>query len=221
MKGPTGHNFEKLAPYYDQALKILLLPFGGEGRLRKAILSFLEGETLLPKARILEVGSGTASNLKAIDQAFPARFELIAVDSSPAMLAKAQKKKFSSQIKFFLTDATSLPFKSQTIDLALLVFALHELKEEKRSKALEETYRVLKNQGLLLLADFSFPQNKIGKALFSLLHLFETREALNFARTSFTNIISPFPFSLKKEGYFLFDLVRMALYQKSKENLNF
>ncbi len=215
MKSSSGHDFEKLAPYYDQALKILLFPFGGERKLRKAVVSFISTECLWPQAKILEIGSGTASNLLAIDQAFPGKFELLGVDSSRAMIDYAKKKKFASRVAFFNADASSLPLESQTVDLALLVFTLHELEKEKRIEALKEVLRVLKKQGLLLLVDFSFPQSKIGKILFFLLQLIENDEALSFARKSLPQLIENFPFKLKKERFLLSGLVRMVLYQKS------
>lgn|GEM_PF-6394454 len=36
----AGHDFEKIAPYYDLALQLMLFLFGGENRFRKKNRSF-------------------------------------------------------------------------------------------------------------------------------------------------------------------------------------
>lgn len=92
MGKALSHDFQKLAPYYDLILKILLFFFGGERRLRAKIASFLRYCNLKREAKILEVGSVTAANLKAIDYAFPKKFQLIEVNSPPSMISEAKKK---------------------------------------------------------------------------------------------------------------------------------
>ncbi len=214
MGKALSHDFEKLAPYYDFALKILFFFFGGEARLRAKIASFLSCGNFKKGAKILEVGSGTGSNLKALDKVFPGKYELIGVDSSPSMISEAKKKGFSSKTTFLLGDAEKLPFKNKSVEAVLTVFTLHELPEKKRKNAIKEIHRVLKKSGFFLVVDFTIPKNIFGKFLFFFLRAIESQEALKFAISGFKAIEKDYPFKKKKEGKLLLGLAEIALYKK-------
>lgn len=209
-----SHDFEKMAPYYDLALKILLFFFGGEARLRAKIASFLSCRNLKKGAKILEVGSGTGANLKAIDENFPEKYELIGLDSSPSMISEARKKKLSSKTKLLSADAERLPFKDESVEAVLTVFTLHEIPKEKSGKAIKEIHRVLKKRGCFLIVDFAKPKNILEKILFFFLRAIESREALEFATCGFDAIEQVYSFKKQKEMKLLLGLAKIALYEK-------
>lgn len=218
MGKSLSHDFEKMAPYYDFALKFLLFFFGGEQRLRRKIASFLSCRNLKRGAKILEVGSGTGANLKALEKVFPEKYEFVGVDSSPSMIAEAKNKRLSPKTAFLLADAGSLPLENESFDAALAVFTLHELPEAKRVRALKEIGRVLKKNGCFLIVDFSYPKNIFGQLLFPLLKIIEKREALEFAINGLEKVEQNFPFKKQKEKRLLLGLAKMVLYENQEKS---
>ena len=58
---------------------------------------------------------------------------------------------------FCLADAARLPFKNKTFDFVSVSFALHDKDAETRSSIVSEMKRVVKQDGALILADFTIP----------------------------------------------------------------
>lgn len=114
---PAVHDFDRLAPYYDRALKFLLFFLGTERALRKSIASFIDCESLTKGAKILEVGCGTGANLKAIDDLWPGKYKLFGVDLSEPMLSEAKKKPFVSSTTFTHANSALLPFEDETFNV--------------------------------------------------------------------------------------------------------
>ncbi len=213
-KNSLSHDFNLLAPYYDRGVKFLLFPFGGESKLRKQMVSFLKCENLRKGSKILEIGCGTGSNLKALDKGCPEYFELVGLDLSGPMVEEARKKKFTSRVKFILGDAAQMPFSDESFESVLAAFTLHEMLKEVRLKAVSELHRILKIRGCALIVDFSYTKTFIGKALFALLKLIESKEALEFAYEGSDPLFSQFNFVKKEEKSLLFGLIKVSVYYK-------
>lgn len=105
----------------------------------------------LKKGKILEIGCGNARNLIPFANL---NFECHGIDFSKKMLENAKKNAKRSHIKLNLikADITKLPYKNNYFNYVLHIASLHHLNsEEKIIKSLDETYRILKPKGLVLL----------------------------------------------------------------------
>ena len=103
------------------------------------------------KGKILEIGCGNSRNLLPFAKL---NFQCHAIDFSPKMISEAKKFAVKNNIKinFKVSNMTKLPYKNDYFDYILHIASLHNLeKQEDRSKSLQESYRVLKPNGLLLL----------------------------------------------------------------------
>ena len=69
--------------------------------------------------------------------------------------AKKTNKKYQKKVKFVTANAMELPFSDESFDACFLqAFLTTIVLPEDRSKVISEAYRVLKNNGVLYLADF-------------------------------------------------------------------
>lgn len=208
------HDFDKLAPYYDRIIKILLTLFGTEKKLRLKIVESIRYTSLPKDARILEIGCGTGANIHAIDQAFPENFIFFCVDISSQMLEEARKKKYNSKISFIKCDASQLAFGNEEFEFILSVFVLHEMSEEKQRQAVHEIYRVLKPGRYVLVADFSNPKSFPGKILFKFLRLIESKEALTFIRQGPVPLFEKAGMILEADENLILDISKIYLFKK-------
>ena len=103
------------------------------------------------KGKILEIGCGNSRNLIPFAKL---NFQCQAIDFSPKMILEVKKFSAKNNIKINLklADMTNLPYKNDYFDYILHIASLHNLeKQEDRLKSLQEAYRVIKPNGLLLL----------------------------------------------------------------------
>jgi len=95
--------------------------------------------------RILEVGCGTGIYTEKLVKTGA---EIIAIDLSPDLLAKARSKIVN--VGFLETDLENLPFSDQNFDAVVGVSILHHVNVE---KALKEIKRVLKSGGSIVFSE--------------------------------------------------------------------
>lgn len=100
--------------------------------------------------KVLDVGCGTGVHL---DLYRKSRCELYGIDSSPSMLDVARAR-LGEEADLRLSDATNMPYESDTFDLVLCMLALHEMDQPERMSVISEMKRVLKADGRILLIDF-------------------------------------------------------------------
>ena len=105
------HRYERIAPLYD----LLDLPFE-YSRYRKIRPLLFQGL----KGRVLDAGIGTGRNI----QFYPPRSQVVGIDISPAMLARAERKRLSlgADVKLHQMDVTHLAFEDQSFDAAVATF---------------------------------------------------------------------------------------------------
>lgn len=98
---------------------------------------------------VLEVAIGTGLNLPF----YPATSRLTAIEWSPAMLAVARDRarRLGRSAALHLGDARALPFRDASFDAVVCTFSLCAIPDDRG--ALREMKRVLRPDGLLLLAD--------------------------------------------------------------------
>lgn len=100
--------------------------------------------------RVLDVGCGTGIHLEQYQKAGCVVF---GVDLSPSMLQVARKR-LGGGANLQLGDASRMPFANKTFDLIIMSTVLHEMSGEIRSAVLNESKRILKEHGRMLLIDF-------------------------------------------------------------------
>jgi ubiquinone/menaquinone biosynthesis C-methylase UbiE len=94
------------------------------------------------------------------------------VDLSEAMI-EAAKRRAGKLTSFVVGSALDLPFEDESFDAVILSLALHEHRESERQAMAREALRVLRSQGLLLLADYMEPDHPALNAPWQLVRLIE------------------------------------------------
>jgi ubiquinone/menaquinone biosynthesis C-methylase UbiE len=112
--------------------------------------------------RVLDLcaGSGYLGRLVAKDCSSA---DVVALDLSAEMLAFGRWRAAGQglrRIAFVQADASSLPFATNSFDVVVTAFGMHELRTDVRSRAAAEVGRVLRPQGRFLLADLDTPRGK-------------------------------------------------------------
>lgn len=169
--------FDLLAPFYD----IVVTPLS---RLRDRVVDFTDAGK---GSRILDVATGTGKQAFAFAKK---GHDVIGVDLSEAMLNIAKKKNKYRNVKFQVADATNLPFEDNSFDVSCVSFALHDMPQTIKEKALREMGRVTKREGIIVVVDYALPENKIGAFLiYHLVRLYEGKYYLEFIRTDLEGLL--------------------------------
>jgi ubiquinone/menaquinone biosynthesis C-methylase UbiE len=98
---------------------------------------------------VLELATGTG--LIARQLAGKARL-VEATDFSSQMIRVAKRRRHPFNLHFSVQDACSLPYSDESFDVIVISNALHIMPEPER--ALKESYRVLKQEGILIAPTF-------------------------------------------------------------------
>ncbi|OYT38252.1 hypothetical protein B6U82_00285 [Candidatus Pacearchaeota archaeon ex4484_31] len=146
------------------------------------------------KGKILEIGCGNCRNLLVFAKK---GFECYGLDFSEKMLefAKLFYEKHKIKVRLKLGVAEKLPYQNNFFDYCLSISLLHHLEtKEKRRKAVEEMFRVLKPNGLAFVSVWNlfplslFVKNKMvkwqkeGKVFYRYYYLFLPFELKNLLR---------------------------------------
>ncbi|MGA4669164.1 methyltransferase domain-containing protein [Propionibacteriaceae bacterium Y1923] len=132
-------SYNRIAGAYDRT-EWVQRPFLGEAR--RELLTHARG-------RVLEVAVGSGHNLLHL----PADAEVVGVDVSTAMLARARQRAdaLGRQVELVEGDAQSLGLPDQDFDTVVCLLALCSIPDQAR--ALQEMWRVLRPGGRLLTLD--------------------------------------------------------------------
>jgi ubiquinone/menaquinone biosynthesis C-methylase UbiE len=138
--------YQRIAPLYD----LLDLPFE-HGRYRHIRPRLFEGLA----GRILDAGVGTGRNVAY----YPPETDVVGIDLSPAMLARANRRAstLGRKVELHEMDVTQLAFPDQSFDGAVASFLFCVLPNELQVPALREIERVLKPDGTLRLLEYVRP----------------------------------------------------------------
>ena len=150
----TFERYQRIAPLYD----LLDLPFE-YGRYRKIRPLLFQGLSGL----ILDAGVGTGRNFPF----YPAGAEVVGIDLSPAMLARAERRRAQAAAAVDLRqmDVTRLAFSRHTFDAAVATFLFCVLADELQVPALRELARVVKPGGPVRLLEYTRPRGALRRAL--------------------------------------------------------
>jgi ubiquinone/menaquinone biosynthesis C-methylase UbiE len=153
----TSRQYQRIAPFYD----LLELPFeyGRYRRLRRLVFDGLWG-------RILDAGIGTGRNMEF----YPRGAEVVGIDISPAMLARAARRlrESSATIELREMEVTRLDFPADSFDAAVATFLFCVLPDELQRPALRELGRVVRAGGIVRLLDYVRPERRLRRAIASL-----------------------------------------------------
>jgi len=157
----TKKAFDFLAPFYD----LMTLPLV---RVRSQVVDFANARKGFT---VLDVATGTGQQAFA----FAKRgYDVIGVDLTETMLEIARKNNKKGGVKFETADATHLRFEENSFDVSSISFALHDMPQNVREKALQEMVRVTRPNGVIVIVDYDLPHNKIGRTLiYHLIALYE------------------------------------------------
>ncbi|MFA5925760.1 MAG: methyltransferase domain-containing protein [Parcubacteria group bacterium] len=127
----------------------------------------------------LDVGTGTGDLVRSIK----IKGVFTGLDVSKNMLDVARKK--CSHGNFVLGNAYSLPFDDESFEVVIYKYALHHLKRPLNS--LIEAFRVMKNNGQVIIADVASFKNKSHHSIFKKLN--SLREPANYEYRTIETIL--------------------------------
>jgi ubiquinone/menaquinone biosynthesis C-methylase UbiE len=146
--------YGRIARFYD----LLELPFerGRYRALRPEVFRGLGG-------RLLDAGVGTGRNCEF----YPRAAIVSAIDTSPAMLARARYRcpELAAGGRLYQMDVTKLAFPAGSFDAAVATFLFCVLPDELQVPALRELGRVVKPDGLIRLLEYVRPRGVIRRII--------------------------------------------------------
>lgn len=136
--------YERIAPVYD--LLDGVYEWSWKRRLRAELFAHA-----LP-GRLLDVGVGTGCNMPF----YPKGSEVVGIDASPAMLARARARaeRLGRPVELQRMNLLELAFPDATFDTVVATFVLLCLPDELQLPALRELARVTRAGGRILLLDY-------------------------------------------------------------------
>ena len=167
--------FDRVYKHYDNFIKLFNLDKKGE---IKDILE-LKGEEI-----VLDIGGGTGKLAEYICEDCKIVYVL---DESKGMLSKVEE---NARVVPILGDVLDINFENNSIDIVIISDVLHHIENQQR--LIEETYRILKKNGKLIILDFekNHIKTKILKAfeftLFGKLYFRTSKDVVNLISGKFT-----------------------------------
>jgi ubiquinone/menaquinone biosynthesis C-methylase UbiE len=146
----TLERYQRIAPLYD----LLDLPFeyGRYQRIRPLLFDGLSG-------RILDAGVGTGRNAPF----YPLAASIVGIDLSPAMLARAARRRTQSAapVELRQMDVMNLEFPPASFDAAVATFLFCVLADKQQVPALGELRRVVRPGGAIRLLEYVRPRSTL------------------------------------------------------------
>ncbi|MCK5696485.1 MAG: methyltransferase domain-containing protein, partial [Desulfobacula sp.] len=138
----TKRFFKIVAPQWDRLKKEVLGNFD---------LNSIIKEKLSFHGNISDLGCGTGELIEILSE--KASHKLIGIDASPEMLEQARLRlSGTNNTELRLGELEHLPMKNKAIDTAIMNMVLHHISQPELP--ITEVFRVLKPNGLFVLADF-------------------------------------------------------------------
>jgi ubiquinone/menaquinone biosynthesis C-methylase UbiE len=146
--------YQRIAPVYD----LLDLPFeyGRYRKFRPQLFAGLSGS-------ILDAGVGTGRNFPF----YPPGATVMGIDLSPAMLARAARRRASAaaNVELRQMDVTRIDLPDSHFDAAVATFLFCVLPDALQVPALRELARVTKPGGIIRLLEYTRPHGAFRRAL--------------------------------------------------------
>jgi ubiquinone/menaquinone biosynthesis C-methylase UbiE len=185
--------WSKFAYGYDEGVEYIVgIP------IQQAILNILSKERNL--GEVIEFGCGTGYFTKAIAKNAK---HVIATDLSDEMLEEAKGKlKEYQNVTIEKADCESTSFPSKRFDTVFMVNVIHFIQNP--HKCLQESNRILKDGGLLLLADYTgygmkwFEKMKLGFRFFKICGIPPRHAQTNLSSDEFSSLVEGAGFKVEK-----------------------
>jgi hypothetical protein len=124
---------------------------------------FLGAHLLLPPgSKVADMGCEEGEMAYSLAKLHP-EWDVVGVDASEAMFQEARQTYQADNLSFTRQNAWALQMEDESLDAVITSFLLHDiysntnLNDRLVSRTLSEHYRVLKNEGLLLVRDYALP----------------------------------------------------------------
>ncbi|OGO23991.1 MAG: hypothetical protein A2Z28_03480 [Chloroflexi bacterium RBG_16_51_9] len=181
--------YDFLTPLFDWVLNLL-----GYGKTFKRLA--LELAEIVDGEKVLDVGCGSGTLLIEAKMRYPDA-DCVGIDPDKEILQLAERKLEQAGVKARLVQgfAQELPFPSESFDLAISTLIFHHLSTPVKRGAIKEVYRILKDKGRFMLADFGQPDNIFVKLLLNLGSMFDGTSNMK------DNIEGNLPVFLEEAGF--------------------
>lgn len=201
-------NYNLMAKIYDP---IFYLPL-------KSIRIAVMNELLKYKEKvILDLCCGTGNQLNLLSK--HGFRNLHCLDISDSMLEIA--KRSNSSIKIYNEDAIKTSFDDASFDVVIISFAIHEKDRNTQQALIDEAYRIIKKDGLMLVVDYVFDNKttKFGRIIISIIERIAGGEHyINFKsyiqNKGLLSLIKKDKFKLMKCNRTSFGAVTISIYHK-------
>jgi ubiquinone/menaquinone biosynthesis C-methylase UbiE len=142
--------YQRVAPFYD--LLDLAFEYGRYRSLRPRMFEGLSGT-------ILDAGVGTGRNLPY----YPKACRVIGIDLSPAMLARARRRRdrLGAEVELLEMDVLRTSFADNAFDAIVASFLFCVLEPEQQAPALRELGRICKPDGQIRLLEYAYSQDPV------------------------------------------------------------
>lgn len=152
--------------YYNILVKWCFLPFGGENKVRKMLLSNIDFKE---EKKILDMCCGTGNTTFVIAKKCNVDTSIKGIDLSEGQIRIARKNNKYSNIDFQVANATDTPFPNNEFDKIIIPHALHEMKRNVRLEVLTEAKRILKNEGTVIILEMDNPPKLLTRIFIGLI----------------------------------------------------
>jgi len=197
-----------MAKIYDPIFHLPLKP------IRIAVMNEL---LKYKEKKILDLCCGTGNQFKLLSKhGFK---NLYCLDISGSMLEIAKRSDFS--IKIYNEDATKTSFEDALFDVVIISFAIHEKDRNTQKALINEAYRIIKKDGLMLVVDYVFDNKttKLGRIAVNIIEGIAGGEHyINFKNyiqnKGLLSLIKKDKFKLMKCNRTSFGAVTISIYHK-------
>jgi ubiquinone/menaquinone biosynthesis C-methylase UbiE len=147
-----------LTPLYDPITRLM-----GAMKVKKNLIAVSE---IKAGHRVLDIGCGTGKLLEMIKKNEP-NAKLVGLDGDPKILkiAKEKTNKMNLEIQFDRGMAYELPYPDNSFDRVLSSLVFHHLNRTNKQRTFREILRVLRPDGLMMIADLGPAQNNFTRLL--------------------------------------------------------
>jgi ubiquinone/menaquinone biosynthesis C-methylase UbiE len=167
-------------------------------RYRSRLIAEVEG------ARVLEVGVGTGRNLSL----YPDAVQVDAIDFSPRMLERAQRRPPRTNVRLALMDVQELAWPSETFDTVVSTCVFCSVPDA--LKGLQEIRRVLRAGGRALFLEHVRPGTPWLAALFDWIDPFVARRGPHINRRTMETIRAA-GFVVEREENLMSDVLKLVV----------
>jgi len=156
--------FDSIAWRYDFLNRLLSFGIDRHWR-RKAIMIISQN---LKPGHVLDVATGTGDfSIEAV-KLNPEK--ITGIDISENMLSigrkRIEKKGLSGRIELLRGDSENMPFDDNSFDLVMSAFGVRNFSD--CLSGVKEMTRVVKNKGVVMILEFSIPENRLFRNVFSI-----------------------------------------------------